>query len=346
MNSLLASYYDGLSTRQQNVSLSINQGLLEICGEEILRVIPLSDVTISSKLGNTPRLLHFADGAHCEVKDHARLEVLLQDAGIKAHSLVSRLGNTWHYILAAALVTISIIIASFYWGLPWLANITAARIPPSITLALDNHFLSIVDEGMLQPSALSTAKQNSLKQRFDTLKAAHETPPHDLKFRNSKTVGANAFALPGGTIVATDQLIALAKNDEEIIAVLAHELGHVSERHPLRQLLQSSVVGLVMTWYLGDISTLLAAAPTLLLETSYSRNFERRADRYAATLLTLNNISPSRLADILEKLESSHSVKAPAPKDSTTWTELFSTHPDTAERIKNLRSNTLPQLNY
>lgn len=342
MKSVQASYYDGNSARKQSVALSITQGLLEIRGEELLRVLPLSEVNISAKLGNTPRLLHFEGGAHCEINNHADFEALLKDAGIKTQSLVSRLENTWHYAIAAAALCIAFIVAAFYWGLPWVADITAARIPPSVTLAIDKHFLDIVDKGMMQLSTLSKERQSAITQRFDRLKGANETPPHQLIFRSSPIHGANAFALPGGTIIATDELVALAAHDEEIIAVLAHELGHVSERHPQRQLLQSSVVGLVMTWYLGDISTLLAAAPTLLLETSYSRNFERRADRYAADMLKSNKISPSRLADILEKLEAAHSDKDVAPKKQSTLMDLFSTHPDTAERLQNLRRNSLP----
>jgi Zn-dependent protease with chaperone function len=342
MKSVQGIYFDGNSARKQSVALSINQGLLEIRGEELLRVLPLSEVNISAKLGNTPRLLHFEGGAHSEINNHADFEALLKDAGIKTQSLVSRLENTWHYAIGAAAFCIAFIIAMFYWGLPWLADITAARIPPAVTLAIDEHFLSMVDKGMMQPSALSKERQQAITQRFDNLKGEINTPPHQLLFRSSKALGANAFALPGGTIIATDELVALAAHDEEIIAVLAHELGHVSERHPQRQLLQSSVVGLAMTWYLGDISTLLAAAPTLLLETSYSRNFERRADRYAADLLKSNKISPSRLADILEKLEAAHSDKDDAPQKQSTLMDLFSTHPDTAERLRNLRSNSLP----
>lgn len=107
-----------------------------------------------------------------------------------------------------------------------------------------------------------------------------------------------------------------------------------------RQLLQSSVVGLAMTWYLGDISTLLAAAPTLLLESSYSRDFERRADHYAAEILRLNGITPARLADILEKLESSHTGAKESKKQSFRISEIFSSHPDTEERIRALRGDT------
>jgi Zn-dependent protease with chaperone function len=321
MNIVNAKYYDGQSARQQADTLTIAQGLLEVHGEELLRVIPLSNLHISAKLGRSPRLLHFADGGHCEVYNHGDFETLLAKAGVKPLSLLSRLETSWRYMLLATLLAISFVIASFYWGLPWVAEIAAARIPASVALSIDAHFLSAVDDGLMQPTRLKTARQQALGKKFDALQNENGIPVHQLEFRSSKDIGANAFALPGGTIVVTDQLVSLAANDEEILAVLAHELGHVSERHPLRQLLQSSVVGLAMTWYLGDISTLLAAAPTLLLETSYSRNFERRADRYAANMLRLNGISPARSKDHTSRIA-----------------ELFSTHPDTEERIRALRS--------
>jgi len=190
----------------------------------------------------------------------------------------------------------------------------------------------------MKASQLGTARQQALRQRFDDLRDVHELPPHHLEFRSSEAIGANAFALPDGTVIVTDQLITLADNDEEILAVLAHELGHVTERHPMRQLLQSSVVGLAMTWYLGDISSLLAAAPTLLLESNYSRNFERRADRYAANMLRMNGIAPERLADMLEKLETSHHGAKESIEQPSRIVQFFSTHPDTGERIRDLRS--------
>lgn len=336
MKTVKANYYDGRSTRKLAATLSIEQGLLKIQGEDLLRVIPLSDASISARLGSAPRLLHFADGSHCEVNNQAEFNALLAQSGIKPQSLISRLENTWHFALAATLLSIAFVIASFYWGLPWVADIAAARIPARVSLSIDAHVLRVVDDGMMQQSQLSNARQQQLQLRLDGLRDANGLPQHQLEFRSSKAIGANAFALPGGTIVVTDQLVALASHDEEIIAVLAHELGHVSERHPLRQLLQSSVVGLAMTWYLGDISSLLAAAPTLLLESSYSRNFERRADSYAANLLSLNKISPARLAHMLQKLESSHADSNPDKAHSAAVADFFSSHPDTGERIRAL----------
>ena len=339
MNSINANYYDGHSTRQQSVTLSISPGQLEIHGAELLRVIALNDVNISAKLGSTPRLLHFADGGHCEVSNHAEFEVLLKDAGIQQKATLFKLESSWRYALAATVFTICFVVATFYWGLPQLANIVAEQIPASVSRSLDTHVLSAVDDGLMQQSQLSSQRKQSLRQRFASLRNVNGLPAYQLEFRHSKALGANAFALPGGTIIVTDQLVALASNDEEILAVLTHELGHVSERHSLRQLLQSSVVGLAMTWYLGDISSLLAAAPTLLLQTNYSRNFERRADNYAVAMLRMNNIAPSRLADMLQKLEASHTgTNSKQDKEkSSLLAELFSTHPDTDERIRVLR---------
>lgn len=338
-----AIFYDGHSSRQQPVTLDIAHGQLQLHRNDGLIEIPLSSMRIAEKLGNTPRLLHFSDGGHCEINDHAAFESLLKDAGFTPQSLISRLESRWHHALFATLLAIAFVTASFYWGLPWVAEFAAAKIPASVALSIDTHVLSAVDDGLMLPSDLKAARQQALSQRFNDLRNEHGQPAHTLEFRSSKDIGANAFALPGGTIIVTDQLVSLAGNDEEIIAVLAHELGHVSERHPLRQLLQSSVVGLVMTWYLGDISTLLAAAPTLLLQSSYSRNFERRADRYAADMLRLNGIAPARLADMLGKLESSHPA-AKADKNKTSRiAEFFSSHPDTEERMLDLRSqHSLP----
>jgi Zn-dependent protease with chaperone function len=338
VNTVNAYYFDGQSARQQPVTLRFAHDQLEVRGAELIRAEPLFNVRISAKLGSAPRLLYFSGGGHCEVNSHADFEALLLEAGLMPQSLLSRLEHSWRHALAATFISIFIAIASFYWGLPLIANIAATRMPAKVALTIDTHFLGAVDNGLVKASKLSQARQNNLRRRFDNLRDANGLPPHRLEFRSSEVIGANAFALPGGTVVVTDQLIALAGNDQEILAVLAHELGHVSERHPMRQLLQSSVVGLVMTWYLGDVSSLIAAAPTLLLETSYSRDFERRADLFAASMLRDNGIAPARLADMLEKLELSHHGAKEITGQASRIARFFSTHPDTAERIRDLRS--------
>ena len=338
MTTVKAYYYDGISARRHAVTLSLDQGSLAIHGAEVTRTEIFSTVRVSEKLGNSPRLLYFADGSNCEVRDHDAFEVLLNAAGYRRHSWISSLEKDWRYALVALLLSVSCGIAGYRWGLPWAAAPVAARIPPNTAHIIDVQALKVFDENLMQPSQLSAARRKILQQRFNDLRKGQDLPPYPLEFRHSKTIGANAFALPGGTVVVTDELVALADNDEEILAVLAHELGHVSEHHPLRQLLQGSVVGFVMTWYLGDISSLLAAAPALLLQTSYSRDFERRADNYAANLLRANRISAGRLADMLEKLESNYRGENKDRNQRISVPEILSSHPDTTERVRALRA--------
>jgi Zn-dependent protease with chaperone function len=71
--------------------------------------------------------------------------------------------------------------------------------------------------------------------------------------------------LPGGYLVITDELIDLAKNNDEIVAVIAHELGHVKGRHALRQTLQGTVSGLIIIAITGDVSSIASGLPALMM---------------------------------------------------------------------------------
>ena len=66
---------------------------------------------------------------------------------------------------------------------------------------------------------------------------------------------ANAFALPSGIVVLTDELEALAQHDDELSAVFAHEIGHVVHRHSMRMVIQHSASALLMLGLLGDVNS-------------------------------------------------------------------------------------------
>ena len=67
-----------------------------------------------------------------------------------------------------------------------------------------------------------------------------------LEVRSAPQIGANAFALPSGIIVVTDELVALSEDDDELAAVIAHELGHVHHRHIMRTVIQNSAAALLV----------------------------------------------------------------------------------------------------
>jgi len=303
-----AHYFNGKDARTLQVSLHPAPGLIQIRGEGVVRSEPISAVRISSKLGHAPRLVYFSDGSHCEIADHAGFEALLYEAGMKPYSLLARLEANWRHAFIATLLFLALVFSLFQWGLPWAADVASAKVPHDLALRIDTDFLKSLGKQTLKPSKVGLETQERLTHRLQAWRGL-DGVEYSLKFRDSPVIGPNAFALPGGTVVVTDQLVKLANDDDEVLAVLAHELGHVSGRHPMRQLLQGTVVGLVMTWYLGDISSLLATAPTVLLQSSYSRDFERSADHYAVEKLRANGIAPTKLADILEKLEANYHAR-------------------------------------
>src|SRR5690606_26348291 len=96
----------------------------------------------------------------------------------------------------------------------------------------------------------------------------------------------NAFAAPGGRIVLLEGLLREAESPDEIAGVLAHEIGHVTERHPTAAALRLLGIQALLTGIFGDGSLASAAAGAggLLVALSYSRDDERTADRLAAEL--------------------------------------------------------------
>ena len=139
-------------------------------------------------------------------------------------------------------------------------------------------------------------------------------------------------------MVVLDELVELAEHDEEILAVLAHELAHVERRHGLRMTIQSTAVGAFIAWWMGDFSPVIAAAPAALLQASHSRELESEADADAAQSLRRIGIAPSRLADILERMARKHGERTESRTGADdAWTDYLSSHPATHRRIEALR---------
>ncbi|MCL4182459.1 MAG: M48 family metallopeptidase [Burkholderiaceae bacterium] len=326
-------YFDGRSARPHPVVLSLHGGELSMSGADLWRIETLDSLRLSEPMGEAPRLITFSDGSHVEVRDHARLAHLLAASGQRDSAAVR-----WAFEPRAVLVALAllVLIAWFGWrdGLPWAARHVAASIPAATVRALSGQTLQLLETRALAPSELDASRQRKLDDALRGLARFEGSPiPHRLLFRTAPRIGANAFALPDGTLVVTDELVALAGDDDEVLAVLAHELGHVHERHGLRLLLQGSVLALFMTWYLGDAGSWLAAAPAALVQATYSREMEYEADDFALRLLRAQGLSSEPLAVMLEKLQA---ARAGAGKADAAGTWLDS-HPRTAERIARLR---------
>jgi predicted Zn-dependent protease len=164
----------------------------------------------------------------------------------------------------------------------------------------------------------------------------------------------NAFALPGGYIYVTRQLMALMNNEAELAGVLGHEVGHTAARHS-RQRQQAAtrnsifgILGTVLGGMIGDNGGLLGSLGGLLQNNamraaqlatlSFSRSQETQADDLGMRYLAGAGYDPGALATMLASLAAQNSLDARvAGQDARAIPEWASTHPDPASRVARAR---------
>jgi Zn-dependent protease with chaperone function len=233
------------------------------------------------------------------------------------------------------LFTLIVAAAAYRWVLPWAAAVLAPRLPTAFSVTLSDRVIALVDSKWLQPSQLTQQRRDQLKLGFERLTA--NDPALNgavVLFRHAGKGIANAFALPDGRIVVFDELVELADSDAEVLAVLGHEAGHFKFHHGLRQLIQSSVVSIAVASYLGDFSQVLTLLTTMLIQSSYSREFELEADAYGAALLQRSGGSAQTLVLMLEKLDRDNLKRN---QGEFVLHAPIRSHPEIAERTRRLR---------
>ncbi|WP_443114304.1 M48 family metallopeptidase [Herbaspirillum seropedicae] len=324
--SVLASYYDGRTSRRHQVTLEVVAGVAQVRGE-IERDCPIGQLRVSERFARAARKVSFPDGAYLEIIDGAAFRELLQETGHQ-DSLVVRLQQSWRHALAACAVLIAVVVLSYVYLLPLAAQGIAAMLPVAVDRQIGQGTLEFLDQHVLAPSQLDARRTQAITARFRALTAPlPDAPDYQIVFRKSR-IGPNAFALPSGQIVVTDEIVRLLDDDDALMGVLAHELGHVHRRHLMRRLIQSSAIAATATVLFGDVSAVLANIPTVLLDLKYSRDIEREADDYAIAMFKANGLPRQKLALVFEKLES-------AGKDGPV-SPYLSSHPANDERIAHI----------
>jgi Zn-dependent protease with chaperone function len=333
-----ARYFDGLSSRPWRVGLRLRGDAAEFDGEAS-RSCPLHQLRLSERSRHAVRRVTFPDGAYLEIDDNAAFERLLGASG-QRDGWVVRLQQSWRGALLAGGACVLALLAGYQYLLPLAAGAAAAALPPAVERRLGDGVLAVLDARMFAPSQLPAARQRALRASFAALAPPLPgVPPWRLQFRASR-IGPNAFALPSGDIVLTDQMVALLDDEAALMGVLAHELGHLHERHLMRRVIQGAAITATTSLLLGDVSSVLAALPALALDAKYSRDAEREADDYAAAMLRRNGIGLEHLAAVFAKLEQAQAA-ADAPAHAAAappGADYLSSHPSSAERIARLRA--------
>jgi Zn-dependent protease with chaperone function len=341
-------YYDGRSARRQAATLAVQGGVVRISTDDVVirEGVPLDVLQVSSRLGNTPRVLRFADDGLFETDDNDAVDRVMARLGAM-QGLVHRLESSLRYVAVALVVTVLFIWAGVRYGVPAVAEVVAHSLPAEVSRSLDQGAMEVLDGYLFRTSTLPVAEQERLRTLFAPL-VAEAAPAFRVQvlFRDAeRTIGANALALPSGTVVFTDQLVRLARHDGELQAILAHEIGHVVHRHGLRQTLQGSMLTLGAVVVLGDVSSvssLMVGLPVMLTELGYSRAFEREADAYGVQAMARHGIDPGHFAAILARLEQAgrcpEDQQDCMPETEDHWEGYLSTHPPTAERLQRIEA--------
>ena len=331
--------------------------------------------------GDQALLVDLGDHGSLAVQDAQAWQAAVLAAGGRP-SLAARLQASWPTLLLACAVAVGALWAFYRFATPWAATQLARFVPLSMEEQISKQYLAQLDERLLKPSRLPPARQQQLRQGFDELvrhltpdhmRYAHYKPNYRLEFRHG--MGANAFALPGGTIVMTDDIVKEAQRlkmpDDALLGVLAHEIGHVADRHTSRTVLQQGVLQTGMALALGDVSSIFATMATGLTSLSYSRSHETEADCFAVAVMQRAGKSTQPMGDLLLGLDSDISLeeigaeiaqrtgmasepasapaKAEQPKEKKpreadeAGSDWYSTHPDTVARARMLRDGNSPK---
>jgi len=324
-------YFDGRSAATQTADIWIEAGQLWLQAPLARLSYPLAAVRWPERQRHGQRQVLLPDGGVLSCTQAAAWDDWARAALIPESATV-RWMQSWRLVATAFALLVVLTIAGWRWGVPAAAHGVMALLPAAADARVGAQALASLDQQMLKPSALKPEQQRAIAQRFAEAVALADRqigplPDYRLHFRAAgKALGPNAFALPGGDIVLTDDLVRLMDDTPDaLVGVLAHELGHVRHRHGMRSVVQAGLVGVVAGLVIGDFSALLAAAPAVLAQAAYSRDFEREADDDARRLMLAAGIKPRVMVAFFERVAKEQPSQMPI---------AIASHPANEERIR------------
>jgi predicted Zn-dependent protease len=341
------AFHESFPKGKSSGRLSVSAGAIEFSGGGQSCRMALSRLHL--KLGGaSDRLVYISDASQPDWVLYTSDRAILKDPHLQTHPELfqqmksarqKRAGN-WSVLAVVALLCVLSPVL-LYLSMDSLASVAANQVPPEWEESLGKTVFAqySVDYDMMTDKQV----EEILLPITAKLTSAIVESPYAYKIHIVNDESINAFALPGGYIVIHSGLILKAANAEEVLGVLAHEISHVTEKHGLRNVISALGTYLMVDLLLGDATGLLAmagdAAP-ILINQSYSRDFEREADRIGFDLLNRAQINPVGMRDFFYKIQQEEQQRLEKVEDDNTRelmqaaSSILSTHPATQERIE------------
>lgn len=355
-------FYDGVVSKPHHAQISAQSEseVLIRYGDRLEqhRRYQYSDMALIGALGQLHPVIELKDDARIEF--HGALPEWFNYGTKKVQHSIWKLERSPSLIIFSVIFVVAFVFALVKWGVPAASHYVAFQLPENSLKKLGDEAETYVLNNWTAPSQLAQGQKDLISKQY--LNTVAEGKPAKLVFREGGRLGANAVALPNNTIIITDELIEMAHSDQEILGVLAHEQGHLIQRHSLQQGLTSlglSVLYIAMT---GDSSDLFTSLPAAMIGANYSRKFESEADLYALQLMDRKGIEVSHFANFLQRLsdetedsekadnasqtanaDKKASVSSPSSQresdknQSLAILDALSSHPATEERIQMVR---------
>lgn len=308
----------------KRISIRLDNDGSVVCRDDLLAT------QVSDRIGNIPRRLTLSNDSLFETSDNNAIDNLLKAHRANRTGWIADLEQFRPRLIGFVVIVFLLATLIYRYAVPALVEVAILVTPPVVPQWLSSGTLASLDQTMLAPSKLPVAEQQKIRAGFDEIAgfSTRGKAGYKLNFRDGGYIGPNAFALPDGTLVITDQLVELAKGDTELVlGVLAHEIGHVEKDHSLRQLYRvAGVAGLIML-IAGDIGAGAEEVLTdgaALLALSHSRSAESEADRISVELMAKAGHDPAAIGRFFKLLEDRFGDNG--------GTSMLSTHPGTPER--------------
>ncbi|RDV27433.1 hypothetical protein DXV75_05220 [Alteromonas aestuariivivens] len=331
-------YYLAGSSSCQRVIVRITEKQLLVSGSEGGELVCCSEqpeLKVQSRVGNLPREVVLPNRDMLYVEGGPELDSWLD--GNSHMSVASKLEKSRAWLIGSLVFSPILLFGIFKYLVPALAITFAAYVPYSLTKVTSAHTLAALDKSILNASQLDAQRQSDLQMAFSATieQFSDDEKFYKVLFRDSDEMGANAFALPDGTIVFTDGIVELMDGDAQLLnAVLLHEIGHVEHRHSMRMIAESLASTLIISYFFGDVSgavELFFGVSGTVVQNQYSQKLEWQADEFALQQAPRVGLQPEDFADAMQTLADSH-------PGNDYLMRLFSSHPSIEERIERARA--------
>lgn len=240
--------------------------------------------------------------------------------------------GTWGRIVGRVALAGVALAAILFVFLPRISDLLADQVPRAQEVAFGQAVLRQV-EGMLGAGGslvCDTPAGLAALEKMERRLTAGQGLAYDIELSVLDHEMLNAFAAPGGYVVILRGLLEAAETPEEVAGVLAHEIGHVEARDPLRLAFRSAGSAGILALVLGDVTggTVIGLAGDYLLRASYTREAEAAADDFAHDLLARTGVGTEGLAAFFDRIEA---MGGDVP-------EFLSTHPSSLGRAEAARA--------